>query len=109
LLRLSAGNAAKLLEYQSSLLRLVPHPNSTVSESDQDNNPIIDQMSDLATETAGPIAQTRTVAADQPKTAATDQKIAGANARKKIAKAANARKKVAKQPQKRLRKPAANI
>ena len=82
----------------------MPHPNSTVSESDQDNNPIIDQTSDLATETAGPLAQTRTVAADQPKTAATNQKIAGANARKKIAKAANARKKVAKKASKAIAK-----
>jgi hypothetical protein len=77
----------------------MPHPNSTVSES-----PIIDQMSDLATETADPFAQTRTVAAVQPKTAATNQKIAGANARKKIAKGANARKKVAKKASKAIAK-----
>jgi hypothetical protein len=91
----------------------MPRPNSTVSELEQDNKPIIDhednkliidQMSDLASETAGTSAQTRTVEADQPKTAATNQKIAGANARKKITKAANARKKMVKKTSKALAK-----
>jgi hypothetical protein len=64
----------------------MPRPNSIVSGSSQDNKPIIDQMSDLAAES---LAETKTVAADQPKTVATKQKIAGANARKKIVKKAS--------------------
>jgi hypothetical protein len=75
-------------------------PNSIVSESDQDNKPIIDQMSDLTAETAGTLAETRTVEADQPTTTATKQKMAGANVRKKPAKAANARKKLVKKTSK---------
>jgi hypothetical protein len=57
-------------------------------------------MSDLAAETAGTLAETRTVAADQPKTAAIKQKLAGANARKKLAKTATARKKIVKRTSK---------
>jgi hypothetical protein len=86
-----------------------PRPNSSASEPDHDPKPVVEQMSDMAAETAGTLAKTRTVAADQLKPAATKQEATGANARKKIPaasarkkiQAASARKKIAKKASKK--------